>query len=209
MHNKNKNKDIEALRRHLPDNSIDFVYNELVDNNILLKISRPRTTKLGDYIPPVKNNIHRISININLNKYAFLITLLHELAHMKIWLKYKNKVEAHGKEWRAMFKKLLIDIDYRNIFPDDILSVLDSEMILPHNFKGNYKSKLNKVLTNYDPEKRKTLSDIGTGYRITLYNGRQFDVIERIRTRYKCKDVYNDKIYLVSANVQIHNAIKL
>ena len=39
-------------------------------------------------------------MNNNLNKYSFLITITHEIAHMMIWEKHQNKVDPHGEEWK-------------------------------------------------------------------------------------------------------------
>ena len=45
-------------------------------------------------------NNHRISVNGNLNKYSFLITLIHELAHLLTFTQYKNRVDPHGRNGR-------------------------------------------------------------------------------------------------------------
>ena len=50
----------------------------------------------------------------------FLITLLHELAHLLTFEKWANKVSAHGKEWKAVFGQLLAQFIEHDIFPDDI-----------------------------------------------------------------------------------------
>ena len=64
-----------------------------------IRVSKPRKTKLGDYRRPGRpHQPHRISINGNLNPYAFLITLLHEWAHLEIYQEYKGKVAPHGPE---------------------------------------------------------------------------------------------------------------
>ena len=199
----NKRDYIEFLAIYLPVKSVDYVYNKIIEHNINFKVSRPRNTKLGDYMAPTRSSSHKISVNSNLNKYAFLITFLHELAHLETWNLYKNRVDAHGKEWVEIFKHIILDVDNLDVFPEDISEYLNDKMIVTKGFAGNYKSKLNNILSNYNDEKDLTLSEIGVGYRITLKNGRQFDVLEKLRTRYKCKDLSNRKLYIVSSNAQI------
>ena len=83
--------------------------------NCQLKIKKPRLTKLGDYRCPQNGKGHIISINNNLNPYAFLITLTHEIAHMMVWEKHQNKVLPHGSEWKEMFQKLMLN--FLPLFP--------------------------------------------------------------------------------------------
>jgi hypothetical protein len=71
----------KVLELHLPEKSIGFIIEWLISQKVQLKISNTRTTKLGDYRPPRPGAIPRISVNHNLNKYSFLITLVHEMAH--------------------------------------------------------------------------------------------------------------------------------
>ena len=75
---------------------------------------------LGDYRNAVNGKNHRVTVNGNLNTYAFLITLLHELAHLLAYEQYGNRIFAHGKEWKSIYGKLLHDFLSRKIFPEDI-----------------------------------------------------------------------------------------
>lgn len=200
---------IEYLAMYLPIKSVDYVYNKIIEHNIKLKVSKPRNTKLGDYMAQPKTGSHRISVNSNLNKYSFLITFLHELAHLETWNTYKNKVDAHGKEWVSIFKQIITEVDDLNVFPKEVSEFLNSKMISTKGFAGNYKSKLSKLLSDYNDEKKTTLGEVGVGYRVTLQNGRQFDVLEKIRTRYKCRDVQNRRLYIVTSNAHLEEFIKI
>ena len=60
------------------------------------KVKKSRSSKYGDYRPPLKGSNHLITINYDMNKYAFLITLVHEIAHLTNWNKHKDKVKPHG-----------------------------------------------------------------------------------------------------------------
>ena len=60
------------------------------------KVSRSRDTKYGDYRHPYQGKGHRISVNYNLNPYAFLVTTVHEFAHLLTWNEHQRKAKPHG-----------------------------------------------------------------------------------------------------------------
>ena len=66
------------LQKYIPEPAVHTIAECIVSLDFKLKIKRARMTKYGDYRPPVKGLNHRISVNRDLNKYAFLLTLLHE-----------------------------------------------------------------------------------------------------------------------------------
>ena len=70
------------LEKYLPAQSLDYIHPWLVEHKVQLRISRRRITKTGDYRPPVRHRQHRISVNGDLNKQEFLITLVHEMDHL-------------------------------------------------------------------------------------------------------------------------------
>ncbi len=63
---------------------------------------------------------HRISVNGNLNVYSFLITLLHELAHLLTFEQHGNRVQSHGREWKNIYGQLLDQFLKNKKFPPDI-----------------------------------------------------------------------------------------
>ena len=73
---------ISALQHFLPPNTYDAVSAYLHQYHVHLTVAKERKSILGDYRHRTHGKNHRISVNGNLNKYAFLITLLHELAHL-------------------------------------------------------------------------------------------------------------------------------
>ena len=77
-----KEAPIFQLQQYLPDNTLDPVLHYLQFYHVHLTVARERKSILGDYRHRTHSHNHRISVNGNLNKYAFLITLLHELAHI-------------------------------------------------------------------------------------------------------------------------------
>ena len=98
---------LHHLQSYLPEGCLDDVLHYIHLYKVHLTITRERSTVLGNYRNSYANNNHKISVNGNLNKYSFLITLLHELAHLFTYEKFGNKVQAHGQEWKNEYSKLL------------------------------------------------------------------------------------------------------
>ena len=73
---------LEYLQRFIPAASVPQTLQLLHQYKVHLTITRNRKSVLGDYRHADGQQAHRISVNGDLNKYAFLITLLHELAHL-------------------------------------------------------------------------------------------------------------------------------
>ncbi len=189
-------KEKELLQKYLPEDSVNLVMNWIIKYGIHLKITKRRKTKLGDYRPPVANQNHRISINFNLNKYSFLITFVHELAHLIVWNKYKNTVPPHGKEWKSEYKKLMMITMEENIFPDDITEVLKSSIV---NSKASSSSDLSllRVLKKYDSNQTGiTLEELAENSIFETESGKIFKKGLKRRTRYLCQNLHNRKLYL-------------
>src|ERR1700749_1077248 len=91
---------LQQLRSYLPDDCFDEVVYYLQHYKVQLTITRERKTVLGDYRHSHDDKNHRISVNGNLNKYSFLITLLHELAHLFTYERFGHRIQAHGTEWK-------------------------------------------------------------------------------------------------------------
>src|SRR5579863_8574196 len=93
-----RNKSI--LSKYIPESAVATIADWVYVYDFKLKIKRSRSTKYGDYRPPVKGQNHQITINHDLYKYAFLNTLVHEIAHLSAWKKYGDTIQSHGKEWK-------------------------------------------------------------------------------------------------------------
>jgi len=200
----------QILSKYIPVKSIDLIVDWIIKYNVHLKISKSRTTKLGDYHPPFDKHGHRISINHDLNKYAFLITLVHEIAHLINWEKYKNKVKPHGEEWKNEYQSLMKNFTGSNIFPPDILGAINNHMANP--FASSCTDiRLMRILRRYDPsasirtgaEIFTCLEEIPQAAVFKIKNGRTFYKGEKLRKRYKCKDMNNHRIYLFSPLAEV------
>lgn len=194
----------EALKQYLPDNSFEDVMQYLVHYKVQLTVARQRQSILGDYRHAHAGKNHRISVNGNLNKYSFLITLLHELAHLLTYEKHGNRVQAHGGEWKTMFGEILVEFLQKNIFPDDIMYALTSSL---HNPAASScaDEKLLRVLQRYDPPKEGVmlLEQLPDNSNFKIKGGRVFKKGEKIRKRFKCQEISTGKWYLFSPVYEI------
>lgn len=192
----------EVLQKYIPDESVDYVLNLLYSANVQLKITRNRNSKLGDYRPPFKVKYHQISVNHNLNPYHFLLTLIHEFAHLKTWETYGNKVKPHGKEWKESFKELMQPLLTESVYPKELLKVLKKYMLNPTATTSNV--NLLQFLRKYDEKNdHMILADLPDNAVFRIHNGFVFQKLEKMRKRYKCRRLDNKKIYLVNPLVEV------
>ena len=115
-----KEAPLHQLKNFLPSGTFDAVTHYLHFYKIHLTITRQRKTVLGDYRHQTHVSNHRISVNGNLNPFAFLITLLHEIAHLLAFEQYGKKISAHGREWKNIYTNLLKQFLEHKVFPTDI-----------------------------------------------------------------------------------------
>lgn len=194
-----KEAPITTLKDYLPPDTFDAVLQYLQHYKVHLTVARERKSILGDYRHRHGTQTHRISVNGNLNQYAFLVTLLHELAHLLTFEKWANKVAAHGKEWKTVFGELLAQFIQQNVFPDDIKKVLLQTLHNPAASSCADEALL-RVLKKYDGEKENTLfvEDVATGALFKTHDERVFQKGERVRKRYRCLEVATKRLYLFS-----------
>lgn len=191
-----KEKYKTILVKYLPPNAVDTAIDLIFQHNISLTITKGRNTKFGDYRPPQNGRGHRITINFNLNQYAFFITLMHEIAHLLNWNKRRNNVKPHGEEWKLEFALLMKDFLNDTTFPPDILKCLK---IYFQNPKASSSSDtmLMKALMQQDEEPAGTfIEEIPENSLFSFRGNRIFRKGEQIRKRIRCVEVNTQKVYL-------------
>lgn len=193
-----------ALADFLPTDCVDPVLFYIRRHNIRLTITRHRHTVLGDYRHATAAKPHRISVNGNLNKFSFLITFLHELAHLHTFEKFHNRVQPHGREWKAEYGKILVEFIGKNVFPADIETALLNSL---HNPGASSCSdeKLLRVLKKYDAKKEGVVfvEDLAEGEIFMIKGRRVFSKGPKVVKRYKCQEIATQKWYLFSAIYEV------
>jgi hypothetical protein len=194
-----KQAPISTLQEYLPPGTYEPVLHYLQFYKVHLTVARERKTILGDYRHRTGAHSHRISVNGNLNTYSFLITLLHELAHLLTFEKWGNKVSSHGKEWKIVFGQLLAQFIEHDIFPGDIKKVLLKSLHNPAASSCADESLL-RTLKNYDAENQTSLfvESLPEGALFKTHDGRIFKKGEKIRKRFRCVEVATKRVYLFS-----------
>jgi len=169
--------------------------------NVKVIVTNPSKSRLGVFIPK-RFSENNIRINNNLNRYSFLITLIHEMAHASIWIKYGRKVNPHGLEWKMEFKRMILPFLHPNYFPEDILSALAKHMILPKASTVR-DVDLSTILRKYDVLPSFTIDRIKDGDYFEIANGSQFQKICKLRKNYKCKEIKSGKLYRFSPLAEV------
>lgn len=168
------------------------------------KISRGRNTKFGDYRPPHDGKGHRISVNYDLNPFAFLVTTVHEFAHLYTWNQHKHKAKPHGTEWKQNFKKMMQPFFDQQVFPLDVKQAIVSYLDNP---AASSCSDLNlyRSLRKYDAPKESvlTVERLPANAVFKLKDGRVFKKGEQLRKRFKCVEISTRRVYLFSPVAEV------
>lgn len=197
-----REKYIKVFNKYVPEVFSPMLADLLYGSNVSFKVVKARTSKLGDFRTGVAIKQPIITINSDLNEYAFLITSLHEFAHYHTFKKFGNKVLPHGKEWKDAFRLLLLPVINSGFLPKDIETALVSSLI---NTKASSCSDINlsRTLHRYNkPSIGFRLEEIPKNTTFAL-NNRQFIKLTKRRTRYECKELSSGKIYLVHAMAMV------
>ena len=167
-------------------------------------LRRSRITKIGDFTAH-RGSAPRITVNRDLHPFLFLVTYIHEVAHLEVHLHAPRRAEAHGMEWKKNFQRLLMPVMTPEIFPGDLLAAVRQHMINPR--ASTFADKdLMQVFRRYDPRSTKLtfLADIPSGSVFEL-RGRWFRKGETKRTRVLCQEMKTRRKYFVPADAEIGN----
>jgi len=189
-----------SLSKYIPEKSILMIEYLIEQNNFTLKIVNQRQTKHGDF-RKLANGKFQITVNNNLNKHQFLLTLVHEIAHHITHQKF-GRVKPHGKEWKTVFQHLMLPFLKPEIYPTKILSHLAHYLKNP---KASTDSDVNLSLAL-----RNNQSEIGKHFifelplsSLFLFKNTVYKKGNKRRTRIECLNMNNHKIYLFNQNVEV------
>ncbi len=192
----------ETLQKYLPERAVNPVIGMIKAYQIQLKIVNQRQTKHGDYRMK-SNGLHQITVNSNLNKYRFLITTLHEVAHLVAFKTYGFSILPHGAEWKHSFRKLMLPFLNPEIFPSTLLPELARHFKNP-TASSDTDARLSIALKQYDtPNDKNFIFEIPMGSLFQISNGRKFRKGKRLRKRYECEELSTGKIYVFQPNAEV------
>jgi hypothetical protein len=187
----------------IPKASHELIKKLIDSENLTIKVVKTRKTKHGDF-RSLKNRKFQITLNKIDNKYRFLITLVHELAHFKVFQSFGNSVNPHGTEWKKTYKFLMLPFLNNLIFPEDVLRHLALHMINP---PATTDSDLNLVvaLQKHDliDDKKIFLFEIPEKSIFIHNSSKLFVKLYKRRKRYICKELSSGKKYLFSPVARI------
>ncbi|MEO9512024.1 MAG: SprT-like domain-containing protein [Flavobacteriaceae bacterium] len=192
-----------TLQKYLPERAVVPCFELIQTYKVHLKVVGHRVTRHGDY-RRMQNGLHQITVNASLNKYRFLITLVHEIAHLVAFEKYGRRIKPHGPEWKKTFQHLMVPFIRPEVFPSQLLPIIANHFKNPK-ASSSTDARLSIALKTFDREERKNsyVYEIPTGSTFRLYNGKLFRKGERRIKRYECVELVSGKVYLFQPNAEV------
>ncbi len=190
-------KYVNVFERFVPAEAVAYCHKLWDYFGFEFQIKKSRQTKFGDYRYDHREGKHTITINNDLNPYAFLVTYIHEVAHLATFKEYGRKVSPHGEEWKQTFRKAMTPILNESVFPSNVL------LALTNYFKDPKASScsdpvLFNVLRKFDePSDLTPLSKVPVGTSFT-FNSKTYRKLEKRRTRSVCMEVTSQRKYLIA-----------
>lgn len=193
----------EVLLKYLPEHAVEPVFELIKANSVHLKIVNERVTRHGDYRRHPSGK-HQITVNANLNKYRFLITLIHEIAHLAAFEKYGRNIKPHGVEWKITFQRLMIPFIRPEIFPNSVLPLVAGHFRNP-TASSDTDARLAFALKQFDERKPDIyfMHEVPSGSYFRIKNGSVFQKKGLRVKRYECLEVRTGKLYLFNANAEV------
>lgn len=191
----------EVFEKFIPETAVSYC-NKLYEKlGFEFKVKKARQTKLGDYRYEPYSDRHTITINNDLNPFSFLVTYLHEVAHLIAFKKYGNRVAPHGKEWKQCFVEVAQPMLSEEVFDPRVLAALNRYFANP---KASSCSDpvLYNILKKFDGKEVLQLQDIPIG-GVFSFNKRAFKKLEKKRTRSICLELESNRKYAIAEIAEI------
>lgn len=192
----------ETLLKYIPEHAVKPVFDLIVTHQVHLKIVNERVTRHGDYRKGM-NGKHEITVNASLNKYRFLITLIHEISHLVAFEQFGRTIKPHGTEWKYSFQRIMIPFIRPEIFPGHLLPLLARHFKNPA-ASSDTDATLSLALKQFDAENDKNyIFELPYGSVFRIHNGKVFRKIAQRIKRFECLEVSSGKMYLFNPNAEV------
>ncbi|NER10467.1 SprT-like family protein [Muriicola jejuensis] len=191
-----------VLERYLPESAVAPCFDLIRTHRVHLKVVNERMTRHGDY-RLLPDGSHQITVNATPNPYRFLITLVHEIAHLIAFETYGRRIKPHGSEWKHTFQSLMLPFLRPEIFPSMLLPLLAKHFRNPK-ASSSTDSELAIALSKFDPPSDQSiLMELPLGTVFRLKNGRTFKKGHRRVKRYQCVEIGSGRLYLFQPNAEV------
>lgn len=193
----------ETLSKYIPEHAVKPVFELIVANQVHLKIVNERVTRHGDYRKGLSGK-HEITVNASLNKYKFLITLVHEISHLVAFEKFGRNIKPHGNEWKHSFQRLMIPFIRPEIFPHSVLPLIANHFRNP-TASSDTDARLAFALKQFDERKTDIhfMHEVPNGSLFRIKNGRIFQKKGLRVKRYECLEMNSGRLFLFNANAEV------
>jgi hypothetical protein len=193
----------ETLAKYIPEHAVKPVFELIVSNRVHLRIVNERQTRHGDYRKGLSGK-HEITVNSSLNKYKFLMTLIHEIAHLVAFEKFGRQIKPHGGEWKHSFQRLMVPFIRPEIFPSHLLPLLARHFKNP-TASSDTDTTLSLALKQYDKQNddKNYIFEIPYGSVFRIHNGKVFKKIAVRTKRFECLEVSSGRVYLFNPNAEV------
>lgn len=192
----------ETLAKYLPEHAVKPVFELIVQNQVHLKIVNERVTRHGDYRKAI-NGKHEITVNANLNKYRFLVTLIHEISHLVAFEKFGSRIKPHGTEWKYSFQLLMVPFIRPEIFPASLLPLLARHFKNP-TASSDTDASLALALKQFDAENDKNyIFELPYGSAFRIASGKIFQKGAQRTKRFECTEMSSGRTYLFNPNAEV------
>ncbi len=192
----------EVLKKYLPERAVEPVFELIKANNVYLKIVGQRQSKHGDY-RKLPNGMHQITVNASLNKYRFLVTTIHEIAHLVAFEKFGRGIKPHGREWKYTFQQLMLPFIRPEIFPSNILPIIANHFKNP-TASSDTDTQFSLALKQFDEQddSKHYLYQLLPG-SVFNFRGQIFRVEHKKVKRYLCTEMDSGRQYLFQPNAEV------
>lgn len=192
----------QVLAKYVPERAVSPCLVLIETHRVHLKIVNERVTRHGDY-RRLPTGRHMITVNATLNKYRFLITLIHEIAHLVAFETHGRHIKPHGIEWKMVFQKLMLPFIHPQVFPSKILPVIANHFKNPR-ASSDTDANLSVALKSFDESNDKNyIFEIPYGGIFRIYNGKIFKKGNKRIKRYECLEVATGKTFLFQPNAEV------
>lgn len=192
-----------VLNKYLPERAVTPCLELIQHTGVHLKVVNERVTRHGDY-QQLPNGKHKITVNATLNKYRFLITLIHEIAHLIAFEKFGRRIKPHGKEWKRTFQHLMLPFIRPEIFPPQLLPLLAKHFRNPK-ASSSTDARLSIALKQFDMQQsdKSYVFELPLGSVFRIHNGKLYKKGNRRVKRYECVEMTTGNMYLFQPNAEV------